>query len=129
MFTKLTIGGALVLVAALSGGAWALASKKADNCCFPGSDCCYPGSPCCDDCCYPGSPCCYPGSPCCDDSPKAKPDAAKKIDCCADPTCPPGCSPDCPPNCCDGDKVKATPKPASGAKCESGKCMTNCKAD
>ncbi len=107
MFTKLTIGGALVLVAALGGGAWALAGKKADNCCFPGSDCC------------------YPGSPCCDDSPKA----VKKVDCCADPTCPPGCSPDCPPNCREGEKVKAAPKHASGAKCAGGKCSDASKAD
>ena len=127
MFTQLTVGGALVLVAALVGGAWALASKKSNDCCFPGSDCCYPGSPCCADCCSPGSPCCYPGSPCCDDSPKAKPSdtGAKAVDCCANPTCPP----DCPPYCRDGDKVKAATKPASGAKCEGGKCTTNCTID
>ena len=104
MFTKLTLGGALVVVA-LAGGAWALAGKKSNDCCFPGSDCC------------------YPGSPCCDDSPKATPGAAGKVDCCSDPTCPPGCSPDCPPNC----PTPTAAKPATG--CEGGKCTTNCKAD
>ena len=120
MFTKLIIGGALLLTVGLSGGGWAVANKKADNCCFPGSDCCYPGSPCCDDCCYPGSACCYSGSPCCGDAPEATPAGAgaKKVDCCSDPACPPGCATDCPLNCRAGDKVETAPKP----KCEGGKC-------
>jgi hypothetical protein len=124
MFTKLGIGGALVLTVGLSGGAWALANKKADNCCFPGSDCCYPGSLCCDGCCFSGCPCCG-------DAPSAAPTVpgAQKVDCCLDPTCPPGCAPDCPPNCCDGDKARATPKPASGTKCEGGKCTDACKGN
>ncbi|MCI0700016.1 MAG: hypothetical protein L0241_02900 [Planctomycetia bacterium] len=125
MLMKFLIGGALALTVGLSGSAWALANKKPDNCCFPGSDCCYPGSPCCDDCCYPGSPCCSPNSPCCFDSQKEPTDAgAKKVDCCLDPTCPPGCSPDCLPNCCEVDKVKVTPKPTS-AKCDGGKCCAD----
>ena len=97
MLTKFILGAALFLTVGLSGGVWALANKKADNCCYPGSECCYPGSPCCDDCCYPGSPCCYPGSPCCGDAPKATPAdaAAKKVDCCPDQTC------------CDGGKCCA----------------------
>lgn len=130
MFAKLTIGAALVLGLGLAGGTWATAAKTA-NCCYPGAECCFPGSACCDDCCSPGSPCCYPGSPCCGDAPKAKPTeaGAKKLDCCSDPTCPPGCSPDCAPNCCERDKVKAAPKPAGEAKCDGGKCATNCKAD
>ena len=105
MLTKFVIAGALVLTAGLSGGAWAIANKKADNCCVPGSNCCYPGSLCCDDCCAPGSPCCSSGLPCCFDAPKAKliGARAKKVDCCFDPTCPPACAPDCLPNCCDAD--------------------------
>lgn len=131
MLTKFIIGGALLLTVGLSGGTWALAGKKADTCCHPGSPCCYPGAPCCDDCCYPGAPCCSPGSTCCGDAPKATlSDAeAKKPDCCADPTCPPGCSPDCLPNCCDGDKTTATPKPADEAKSEGGKCTDACKGN
>jgi hypothetical protein len=34
----------------------------------------------------------------------------KAVDCCLDPTCPPGCSEDCPPNCCDVVSVKTTAK-------------------
>jgi hypothetical protein len=123
MLTKLIIGGAL-LTAGLSGGVWAIANKKTENCCYPGADCCYPGSPCCEDCCYPGSPCCYPGSPCCDDAAKAAKanTGAKKGNCCSSPICPPGCDPDCLPNCCDGDKAKVTPKTVGEAKCVGGAC-------
>jgi hypothetical protein len=63
MLTKLMIGAALILTAGLSGGAWAIANKKADDCRSPGSDWCFPASLWCSDWCVPSSPSCYPGSP------------------------------------------------------------------
>ena len=76
MFTKIIAGAALVLTLGLGGGAWALANKKADDCCYPGSPCCYAGSPCCDDCCPTGG--CCPDGACCA-APAAKQDVQPVI--------------------------------------------------
>jgi len=48
----------------------------------------------------------------------------KAVDCCLDPTCPPGCSEDCPPNCCDVASVKTTTKTAKKTACcsEGSEC-------
>ena len=50
--------------------------------------------------------------------------SAKGVDCCLDPTCPPGCSEDCPPNCCDVASEKVTAKTAKKTSCcsEGSEC-------
>jgi len=49
---------------------------------------------------------------------------AKALDCCLDPTCPPGCSEMCPPNCLTTASVKAPAKTAAKAACcsEESEC-------
>lgn len=71
---------AILIVSAVSGGAWAIGDTSAAkrSCCFPGADCCFAGSDCCPDsagvvpaaaktsCCAPGAACCEAGgSDCC----------------------------------------------------------------
>ena len=56
---------AMIIVAAVSAGAWTAGSQanSRQSCCAPGTDCCLLA-----DCCFPGSDCCYPGSDCCADA-------------------------------------------------------------
>jgi hypothetical protein len=54
---------AMMIVAAVSAGAWT-AGSQANNrhsCCAPAADCCLAST-----CCAPGADCCYPGSDCCE---------------------------------------------------------------
>ena len=57
---------------------------------------------------------------CCEDPtcpPGCTPEcAANCLDCCLDPTCLPGCPEDCPPNCCDVASVKTTAKTTATVK-------------
>lgn len=39
------------------------------------------------------------------------------VDCCLDPTCPPGCSAQCPPDCLSSTSVSAPAQTASNAAC------------
>jgi hypothetical protein len=67
----------------------------------------------------PARTCCESVCPLCE--PGAK--TAAEVDCCADPTCPPGCCPECPPNCLDlAGKAQATAKSQASVKTDCPPC-------